>query len=337
MKELSPEQVARLRPEARERYEKRLAIVKRNRKILKIVCISLAAVAVVLALSMTVLFNISSISVKGTGTKYSADQIMMASGIDVGDNMVRTNFKKVEERIEKGLPYVLDAEITKTITGKVTIKITDTKAVTAVKTSQGYVLADVNGKTLEIVKTIPENSNLMILKIKGTVTATPGEPFAFSDENEKALYDELMILLNEAGIASELTEMDLTQRSSLKLIYQNRLRLLLGSTEKLDEKIKSGAQVIEKENANDKELIAEINLKIAKKAFVNPLESLDPPKEEDDAEIPVINEEITDENGENNSENNSAEDENESGSQQENTEPADESDEDNSGSETEEN
>lgn len=337
MKELSPEQVARLRPEARERYEKRLAIVKRNRKILKIVCISLAAVAVVLTLSMTVLFNISSISVKGTGTKYSSDQILMASGIDVGDNMVRTNFKKVEERIEKGLPYVLDAKITKTVTGKVTINITDTKAATAVKTSQGYVIADVNGKTLEIVKTLPENSKLMLLKIKGTVTATPGEPFAFNDANEKALYDELMTLLNEVGIASDLTEMDLTNRGSLKLIYQNRLRLLLGSTEKLDEKIKSGAQVIEKENANDKELIAEINLKIAKKAFVNPLESLDPPKEDPDVEVPVINEETTGENGENNGETDSDEDENESDSQQENTEEDNESGEDNSSSETEEN
>ena len=114
MKELSPEQVARMRPEARERYEKRLKIVKRNRKILSAVCIILGVIAVVLALSMTVLFNISSIKITGTGTTYGEKEIVMASGLNVGDNIVRTNFNKVEERIEKRLPYVMDAAISKT-------------------------------------------------------------------------------------------------------------------------------------------------------------------------------------------------------------------------------
>lgn len=289
MKELSPEQIERLRPEARDRYEKRLKEVKKNRKIAMYAGIAVAVIAVCLVLSMTVLFNVSSITVESTGKKYTDDEIIMASGLDLGDNMVRTSFKKVEERIEKGLPYVADAAITKTITGKVTINITYTTAAIAVKTPQGFVLANPEGKILEIVKTLPQNTKLMHLKLKGSITATVGETLSINDANEKALYDEIMECLIASGLRGHITEMDISQRSSLKLVYQGRLRLLLGSSEKLDEKIKSAAEVIGKENEDDPSLIAEINLTIPKKAFVNPVESLDNTDENDDSTTQIIN------------------------------------------------
>lgn len=281
MKELSPEQVERLRPEARERYEKRLKIVKRNRKILSIFCISISAVLVVLVLSMTVLFNISTINIGKKSAKYTADQIVMASGLNIGDNMMRTNFSKVEERIEKSLPYVKDAVILKSASGKITINITDAKPAMIVKSAQGYAVTDTDGKVLETVKGIPENNLLTVVYLKGSVTATLGEIMVPGDADEQALYNELKTLLTSEGLFSGITEIDLTQKASIKLIYQNRLRLLLGTSDNLEEKIKSGAQVIEKENALDPELIAEVNLTIPKKVYVNPLETLNPAEEEE--------------------------------------------------------
>ncbi len=281
MKELSPEQVARMRPEERERYEKRLKIVKRNRRILSAVCIALGVIAVVLVLSMTVLFNISAIKISGTGTTYGEKEIIMASGLNVGDNMVRTNFKKVEERIEKSLPYVMDAVITKTLSGKITIKITETKAAIVIATDDGYIIADAQGKTLATQKNLPENSKLMLLKLKGSVSATPGEVFTFENEEEKKIYDQLVSELTTAGMFKDITEMDLTQQSSIKIVYQGRLRLLLGASDNLSEKIRGGIKAIEQENERNPELIAEVNLTIPKKVFVNPLDSLEPPVEEE--------------------------------------------------------
>ncbi|MBO5421144.1 MAG: FtsQ-type POTRA domain-containing protein [Clostridia bacterium] len=287
MKELSPEQVARMRPEARERYEKRLKIVKRNRKILGIVCAVLGVLLVALVLSMTVLFNISAINVAGPGTTYGKDDVVMASGLNVGDNMVTTNFHKVEERIKKSLPYVKDAVITKTFSGKVTINISDTTAAIAVADTDGYIITDAQGKTLELQKTLPENHKLMLLKVKGEVNATVGEAFTFADEEEKKIYDELFSELTAVGLFKDITEMDITQQSSIKLIYQGRLRLLLGARDNLSEKIKGGAEAIGKENERNSELIAEINLTIPKKVFVNPLDSLDPPEEEPTTAVDV--------------------------------------------------
>ncbi len=290
MKQLSPEQVARMRPEARERYEKRLKIVKRNRRILSAVCIALGVVTVALVLSMTVLFNISAIKISGTGTTYGEKEIIMASGLNVGDNMVRTNFKKVEERIEMSLPYVMDAVITKTLSGKITIKITETKAAIVIAVEDGCIIADSQGKTLAMQKNIPDNSKLMLLKLKGSVSATPGEVFNFEDEEEKKIYDELVSELTTAGMFKDITEMDLTQQSSIKLIYQGRLRLLLGASDNLSEKIRGGIKAIEQENERNPELIAEVNLTIPKKVFVNPLDSLEPPVEEETTTEPTVQE-----------------------------------------------
>lgn len=322
MKQLSPEQVARMRPEARERYEKRLKIVKRNRRILSAVCIALGVVAVALVLSMTVLFNISSIKIAGTGTTYGEKEIVMASGLSVGDNMVRTNFKKVEERIEKSLPYVMDADITKTLSGKVTIKITETKAAIVIASDDGYIIADSQGKTLAMQKNIPDNSKLMLLKLKGGVTTTPGEVFVFSDEDEKRIYDQLVSELTSSGMFKDITEMDLTQQSSIKLIYQGRLRLLFGASDNLTEKIRGGIKAIEQENERNPELIAEVNLTIPKKVFVNPLDSLEPPVEEETTE--QTTEQTTDtvaqENGETTTQKEEKNEETSTKSGQENTE-----------------
>lgn len=280
MKELSPEQVAKMRPEARERYEQRLKIVKRNRKLLGIVCAVVAAVAVIGLLSITVLFNISSIKVGKASGIYTSDQIIMASGLNVGDNMVRTNFHKVEERIEKSLPYIKDAVVTSSVSGKIVITVQDTSSAIAIQKDNNYIIADADNKVLEIVPVLPEDSTLMVIRINGDVTAEIGEIFILNNSTENELYRIISAYLGEAELLSKITEMDLTDELSLKLIYEGRVRLLLGTTDNMDEKIKSAAKVLEKEDEQNPGLIAEVNLTIPKKVFVNPLESLYPQEEE---------------------------------------------------------
>lgn len=303
MKELSPEQVARMRPEARERYEQRLKIVKRNRKILGIGCAVIAAVAVIVLLSITVLFNISSIKVGKPSEVYTADQIIMASGLTVGDNMVLTNFHKVEERIEKSLPYIKDAVVSGSASGKVVITVTDAAASIVVQADNGYVIADADSKVLEIVPELPEDNALMVLKLNGGITYSLGENFVLNDAEENDLYNVLSGYLDSSGLLGKITKMDLTDSLSLKLIYQGRVRLLLGTSDNMDEKIKSAAKVLEQEDAQNPELIAEINLTIPKKVFVNPLESLYPQEEE---EIPVPEEGADDAESEGTAEDESA-------------------------------
>ena len=323
MKQLTPEQVAKLRPESRERYEQRLRAVKRNRKILAIFCAVVVAVLVIAVLSTTVLFNISDIKVAKTGVNYTANEIISASGLNKGDNMVRTDFEKVSKRIEKNLPYVHEAIITKKLSGAVTITVKDATAAIFIEAKQGYAVADINGKVLEILEEIPEDTNFMVIRTKNELEAVPGELFGFADEQEKALYDKLVAQLKDVGLFEGVTAVDISDITSVKVEYQNRLRLLLGSADDLETKLKGAAQTIEMENSKDPNTIAEVNLTIPKKVFVNPVETLHPEEENEVTETPDEGEEATEESSTQQSEE----------STENVTEPTSEADGDNSDSE----
>lgn len=295
MKHLSDEQIEGLSPESRAKYENDLRKVNRNRKILFGLVGTVVAALVILVLSITVLFNVTSIKVVEAGKRYTADQIIMASGLDVGDNMIRTNFDSVAERIETSLPYILEAKITKNLSGEVKITVKDTSEAFVVEFSKGDLLVtDKNGKALRTVKEYPEDCKLMKIKTTSEPFSTIGSVFKLSNETENKNYNALKAELTELGLFSKITEIDLRDANSLKVVYENRLRLLIGTTDDLDTKLKSAAETIKIENKNNPTTIAEINLTIPKKVFVNPLTTLDPPAEKpeekpDDKEDESVN------------------------------------------------
>ena len=166
MKQLTPEQLDRMKPESRERYEQRLRIVKRNRKIRNIVCAVVLVIAAATVLSMTVLFNITEITVAKAGANYTAEEIINASGLNVGDNMVLNDINQAAERIQTNLPYVLEAQISAKPSGKVTITIKDTAAAILIELKQGYAIADIHGKVLENIEEKPENNTFLVLKTR---------------------------------------------------------------------------------------------------------------------------------------------------------------------------
>lgn len=274
MKKLTARQVNALSPEARERYEKKLKKVMRNRRILTGIIAAVAVAAVFAVLSVTVLFNVSEINVAKPGTHYKAEQILDAAGVEVGDNMIMTDWNRVKARVEEKLPYVLSLDIEKKLGGTVTFTVKDDKAALIFKTADGYAIADSNGKTLELVKEKPKNSGLTLLTVKNTLNAKPGETISFADESEKALYDEICTAIKNANITG-ITGIDIHDRKNIYLEYQSRYRLYLGDNSEIEYKLKEAKKVIAQEDESNPNQIGEINLSIVKKVYVEPLETLE--------------------------------------------------------------
>lgn len=275
MKQLSREQLERLSPETREKYEKQLYAVKRNRKILTGVIAFLAAAAVFGILSITVLFNVKTITVKETGKFYTKEEIISASGLDAGDNMIRTSFKAAAERIETMLPYVLTAKIDKSLSGAVTISVKDNTAAIIFKEKNGYAIADANGKVLDVLAEEPENSKLMVLKTSKELKAEKGKHIGFADDGESELFDKLCEALRKAGIYEKITGIDISNPVNIRIEYQNRLRIKIGTASDLDTKLSAAVKTIAMEDETDPNTIAEINATSPKKVYVNPLDSLE--------------------------------------------------------------
>ena len=274
MKKLTARQIASMTPEARERYEKKLKIVTRNRKILFGIVAVVVVAAVFAVLSLTVLFNVSEVKVAKAGKHYQPEQIIEAADVEVGDNMVATNWDRVKEKVEQKLPYVLSLEIKKTASGKITFSVVDDTATLVFKTSKGYALADANCKVLEIVKEKPKNKGLTLLTVKNRINADPGETISFSDDGESILYDTIRTAIKNSGIGN-ITGIDISDPENIYLEYQNRYRLYLGNSEDIEYKLREAKKIIAEEDENDPNQIGEINLSILKKVYVEKLDTLE--------------------------------------------------------------
>lgn len=274
MKKLTARQIASMTPEARERYEKKLKIVTRNRRILFGTVAVVVVAAVFAVLSLTVLFNVSEVKVAKAGKHYQPEQIIEAADVDVGDNMVATNWDRVKEKVEQKLPYVLSLEIKKTASGKITFSVVDDTATLVFKTSKGYALADANCKVLEIVKEKPKSKGLTLLTVKNRINADPGETISFADDGESILYDTIRTAIKNSGIGS-ITGIDISDPENIYLEYQNRYRLYLGNSEDIEYKLREAKKIIAEEDENDPNQIGEINLSILKKVYVEKLDTLE--------------------------------------------------------------
>ena len=274
MKKLTARQIASMTPEARERYEKKLKIVTRNRRILFGTVAVVVIAAVFAVLSLTVLFNVSEVKVAKAGKHYQPEQIIEAADVEVGDNMVATNWDRVKEKVEQKLPYVLSLEIKKTVSGKITFSVVDDTATLVFKTSKGYALADANCKVLEIVKEKPKNKGLTLLTVKNRINADPGETISFSDDGESILYDTIRTAIKNSGIGN-ITGIDISDPENIYLEYQSRYRLYLGNSEDIEYKLREAKKIIAEEDENDPNQIGEINLSILKKVYVEKLDTLE--------------------------------------------------------------
>lgn len=274
MKKLTARQIASMTPEARERYEKKLKIVTRNRRILFGTVAVVVVAAVFAVFSLTVLFNVSEVKVAKAGKHYQPEQIIEAADVDVGDNMVATNWDRVKEKVEQKLPYVLSLEIKKTASGKITFSVVDDTATLVFKTSKGYALADANCKVLEIVKEKPKNKGLTLLTVKNRINADPGETISFSDDGESILYDTIRTAIKNSGIGN-ITGIDISDPENIYLEYQSRYRLYLGNSEDIEYKLREAKKIIAEEDENDPNQIGEINLSILKKVYVEKLDTLE--------------------------------------------------------------
>ncbi len=200
-------------------------------------------------LSLTVFFKISAINVTGE-TKYDKNSIISASGISLGDNIFRTNYKKAEENIEKKLIYIDSAKITKTLSCQVTIHVEPSVPYANIAYENGYLLTSKTGKILETLSEAKEN--LPIIKGYDPEILEPGEKLKSKKSESEGLFEEILNTISNVGMKN-ITTIDITDKYNIKLSYENRISIELGSINELEYKIKYANQLISSKISKTKE------------------------------------------------------------------------------------
>ena len=116
---------------------------KRRRSRFGILFKLLCGVALVAALTFgaTVFFQVETIAVTGN-SRYTQEEIVAASGVQVGDNLFRMSKRQVSEQILHQLPYVESVTILRGLPSTLTFQVTEWDAVAQIEVYSGASTAD---------------------------------------------------------------------------------------------------------------------------------------------------------------------------------------------------
>ncbi len=240
---------------------------KRKKLIFRaVLCFIFLCAGIIFALAM--FFNISEITVTGDAV-YSSKDIVEESGINIGDNLIFISKKKINEQISTNLPYVGSVKIKRHLPTELELIITKTEAIYAIVLDGTYTLLDVNGKVLETGLEYV-GDNLVLLNMGEIESAEAGKNV--KTKEEKINYLEKLISVRtacqECGLTG-ITAIDMSNIYDIKLIYQGRITLELGETNKdnLSKKLALGKAAIDTQDEENELYRGTINLSVDGKGY----------------------------------------------------------------------
>ena len=231
---------------------------KRNRRqfglLFKLLCA--AALIAAVTLGATVFFQVESIVVAGN-QRYTADEIVAASGVEVGDNLFLMNKNQISQQILRQLPYIGEVSPQRQLPSTLLVQVKELSAAAKVEVylegdpseeeteSEGEEadveetegaaaaseawLISANGKLLE-----PASEDSEMLSVVGLTVLVPqaGTLIAVPQEQQYRLdaLKELLAALGEMGQLEEVSSIDLTHSTWVGMRYRERfdVRLPLG-------------------------------------------------------------------------------------------------------------
>ena len=178
------------------------------------------------AISYTFLFNISEIKVSGESDMYSAEQIVEASGIKEGDNLLRTDTKQSEIQILQQLLYIETVDVKRDFPFSLEINVTSCIPSYNVNCGSKTLLISKKGKILA--------SNSFITDGLPTIYGflpderTPGEYISSEDEFKSDAFNaiiESIGRLEEPNISS----LNMQDEHSIVVNYKNGMVFKMGN------------------------------------------------------------------------------------------------------------
>lgn len=210
----------------------------------------LIAAIIFAILSVTVFFNVETVYVSGSSV-YPAEDIIAASGICGGDNMIRKNMGKAAENVTKQLIYIETAEVKRKLPTSAEIRVTPCVETACLQQEDGFLIVSKSGKILR--RTEEPLANMLVFY--GAAPAEdmePGMKFASEDENRtKVIYE--LLEKSEDGFVSKITSFNVADRLNISCVYDDRITIELGVVSDIDYKFLLAEAIISTKLSPDAE------------------------------------------------------------------------------------
>lgn len=210
------------------------------------------ALLVFFVLSVTVLFPIAKISVKGESV-YTQEQILEASGIDVGDNIFLLG-TRAKQRITTKLPYISEVDFKRYLPDGLVVKVKPATEEYCYFNGKTCYVTDKNNKVLR--KANEPDNKLFVIKASFKDNLKLADTLMLEKETQK----ETMAKILDATSQKELkvTSVDVMDNINIRLEVDNRFNVNLGDYTNVEGKL---AQLVAMIDAIEEGQTGDINLK----------------------------------------------------------------------------
>ena len=235
------------------------------RKIILFAVLIIAIAAVIVVLSVTVLFKTQTITIKGNEI-YSVKEITAVLPIQTDKSMFLVDTEAAEEKLEETLPYIYDANIKRKLPSTMVVTITETPQVYSIRNKdKTYTMLDDKFKVIE-ANAQKKPKKAVVIKKAELLTAIPGKEAEFSDKKVKECLSELLSGVKKVKLdkISALYSVDINNNY---LVYDGRITLKLGSTDKLEDKLYSALAAIEKLDEQNPQAEGELTVGTGKQIY----------------------------------------------------------------------
>lgn len=216
---------------------------RRTRKMINIaVCGVIVAVVLItgVVLSLTVLFKTEKIAVEGS-THYTEQQVAQASGLILGENLFLSDKESGGKRVEQALPYVEKAEVSIKIPDTIVIKVTEAKPAYLIAQGDDFVVISTQGRVLE--HATKNTFDAPIIKGCEITKTKVGETAQIKDKKMLSILNAITQALQKNKFEG-IKEIDVTDAAAISLNYSNRIKIILGTPEDIDYKIRTAMAII---------------------------------------------------------------------------------------------
>ena len=191
----------------------------------------------------SVFLKIIEIEVIGA-SKYADEEIIKASGIAIGANMLFVDVIEAEQGIYSTLPYINDIKIEYSPPDKMRINVSETTALATIEYLDAVLMIDSTGKILEQINTEQDE----LIEIRGFTPASAGLGSLLKadsgDDTRLSYLKEVLVAIEKEGIQEGVSYIDVTNISYISFHYRGRFTVMLGTPDNIRHKLGSLPEII---------------------------------------------------------------------------------------------
>lgn len=180
------------------------------------------------------LFSLETIVIDGTD-HYSYKQILKEAGIQEGDMIFFLSEKKLNEKLTDRFAYVKSVKLEKQYPSTVIITLEEEEPEFYYEMQGEYFLLTrslrVLGRYRDEAKLLEAAPNVQYIQIPTVSRCVVSDPLEFAVDSRSRHTDEALTMLAESRLYEGVTEIDYSDRFDLTIVYEDRLKIHLGSFE----------------------------------------------------------------------------------------------------------